>query len=351
MSEQTNPVLMAQAYETWRADGDFGRVYELFPTMPKASVRRKVYGYHEALNEGRIEVPQPVIEGDLADEMDEIDEEEVWQRAIKESQRAQKRHTRPRRISFGHGAICLVFLADPHLGSDGTDYARLDDEIDLILDTPGAYVGLVGDMIDNFIIGRLVQQRINNTPFRITDEWVLVKRVLKKLAPRLIFSVAGNHDNWTQSLTGIDYLREIHQQLNPNIIYHNHDLQCEVVVGGYTWRLRARHKWQGFSIYNATHGTERASKFDKEWDFDIGVAAHTHASGLAREFNNGGRTGLAILCGSYKRIDSYAVAQGFARPNQATAVAVIMDDQGHMLGTSDLEMACKYMKAVYGGEE
>jgi hypothetical protein len=104
--------------------------------------------------------------------------------------------------------------------------------------------------------------------------------------------------------------------------------------------LRLRHRWRGSSYLNATHGIERASREDQ--DLDIGVSAHTHVSGLARTFTTGGCSRIALLCGSYKVIDSYNQQIGGARPNGSTAVCVMLDSRnGTMTGIESLEEAAR----------
>ena len=117
-------------------------------------------------------------------------------------------------------------------------------------------------------------------------------------------------------------------------------------VDGNEFRIRARHSWKGSSIYNDTHGIERASKFDKGGEFDVGIGAHTHSSGLYRQFNNGGHTGHAILCGSYKRYDDFADRHGFSKSNESAAVAMVFSEAGAW-GTNDLEIAADYMRTMY----
>ena len=335
-------------YEMREAEGlQWSRIYDKFPEVPPASLRRI---YHtERRERGELqdkrEAPSPRIEGITPEE--EIDEDAIWQTALRVSERRQRREwlKQQQTIEFDHGPVALVFMADLHLGSDGVDYARLDSDIDAILNTPGMYVVLAGDHLDNFIIGRL-QRIMNGAEFNITEQWVMVKMVMRRLAPRLVASVAGNHGLWTYALTNVDYLQEIHKTLNPNILYQKYDMPVTVSVGGCERVIRVRHKWKGHSQYNPTHAIEKASMFDKGRAFDIGVAAHTHVSGLVREFNNGGQTGLAIQCGSYKRFDGYAEEVGFPQANEAIAVTAILDE-GRMWGTNDLVVATEYMRAVY----
>jgi hypothetical protein len=296
--------------------------------------------------------PLPTITGHTAKDEVTIDEGAVWAQAIELANRhkeSQGKEDRIGRLEWETGPVAIVTMADLHLGSYGTDYEWLDRDISLILGTPGMYVVLNGDLIDGFIIGRLQELRKSEAPFTIGDEWALVRRVLRRLAPRLVASCSGNHDLWTVATSGIDYLADVHSQLNAGILYHKYDLRFDVRVGKTVVKWRVRHAWPGHSQYNPVHGITKQSKFDKGVEFDVGVGAHTHASGLFQEFNNGGKTGYAILCGSYKLHDRYKEARGFPDPNDATAVTTIIHEDGFIHGSSDLEGCCNLMKMYYAG--
>lgn len=357
MNEPKHETLKPQALELYNRDGNFERVYPLFDGtgMKQPSIRRMVYDYRDRLGrEGdpayRPPAPGVLIENAAAPATEAIDEEAVWRRAVEESRKAREQLARQRagRLAWDYGAVCLVFMADTHLGGTGVDYEAIDRDIDLVLGTPGAYIVAVGDLLDNFIIGKLMALQME-TPFTIDAQWALVRRMLRRMAPRLVASVGGNHDNWTRLLGGVDYFRDVHEAVvGRHILMGRNELRCTAAVGEAEFPLKIRHKWRGFSMYNPTHAAERDAKFNSGYPWRIGVSAHTHTGGYVREFNRGGQTALAVQCGTYKRIDEYADVNDFPEPNEAAAVAVILDDRGGMMGTSNLGMAARYMTAVYG---
>ena len=336
-----------KAYAAYIDAGNFAPVYAMFPDMPRPSLRRLIYEHRHALDNQahRNAPPTPTI--DIPDD-EPPDAATIWKRAVDISERKLARPPTGATLSFPYGPVCVVFSADWHLGSEGTDYARLEDELGLIADTPGMYAGFVGDALDNFILGKLLSLRLN-TPFRITEEWAMVRYALEMVGDKLLFAVGGNHDAWTARAAGIDYLADVIERV-AHVPYDADELALTVRVGAASYTIRARHKWRYNSIYNATHGIEQASRLDKGRGFDVGVGAHTHASGLCREFNNGGHTALAVLCGAYKRIDEFAVQMGFPGPNEATAVAVVFTEAG-LWGTSNLRLAADYMSVMYGGDD
>jgi len=160
--------------------------------------------------------------------------------------------------------------------------------------------------------------------------------------------VGGNHDFWAKLLTGVAYFQEVLRDINPAVIYDHHQLDLTVHVGECKFNGMLRHKWRGSSIYNPTHGQERALRWEGG-EIDFADGAHTHVSGVARGFNIGERSCMAIQIGAYKRIDAYAEQEGFPTANNSTGVAVVFDDEtGTMTGFESLEFASRFMRSIYG---
>lgn len=291
--------------------------------------------------------PQPTVSGYTARMDPARAEQDAYERAIRaQSRTASTVDTKSRQVvSFPHGPVALTFVGDVHFGNSATDYQRAFDEAELIASTPGMYAVTCGDILDQFVIGRLAAARFN-APLSIQDEWHLVKRWLRILAPKLRVSVAGNHDNWAQTLTGVDFFREVLGSIAPDCLYDTDDCRFTWRVGDAEKNVRVRHKWSGSSIYNPTHAIERAAKWDQ--DFDIGVGAHTHTGGFSRDATAGGRHILAVQTGAYKRNDAYMRQEGFALPNNSTAVAVVLTDKGELQGFNSLKIAADYMRLKWG---
>jgi hypothetical protein len=276
---------------------------------------------------------------------------DVWERAVAAwSETAERERMRQAQtLTFPGPVVTLAFLADQHVGGSGVDYPRLMAEARLIRETPGMYAATVGDVVDNFVAPKLLALR-TGTRLTIPDEAVLARMYLRVLAPKLVAAVAGNHEHWTRQLSGHDYFADVLASVSGRCLYDPHDLRVTVRVGDFERRLRLRHKWRGSSYLNALHGIMRASREDQ--DFDIGVAAHTHVSGLAGTFTTGGQSRIALLCGSYKRVDHFAQQIGVARPNGSTAVCVMLDARnGTMTGIESLDEAARLTRLALADAE
>ena len=235
----------------------------------------------------------------------------VLERSIERFNRLRDSMNRQRNqtIRFPNRPIAIAFAADNHIGNDGVDYERMFSEAELIADTENMYAINLGDLADNFIVQKLLSLRMF-TSTTIPEEWTLVQHYVHFLGPSLLAVVGGNHDGWTKAIAGVDQLQNILAYLRPDLLYHSDELLVNIQVGPLSVPARLRHKWRYSSVLNPTHGIERTYERDQAKRFLLGVGAHTHISGLSRQFNAGGQTGLAVICGAYKIYDPFAVRLG-----------------------------------------
>jgi hypothetical protein len=321
--------------------GRYTHTVGTYPTQGEAEAARDKF--IEELNKPKVETAEYSVQGVTAIEMPDF--ESAFQRATEAFRQKSLRALRKagQRIDINTPRACFVFVADQHIGSPGTDIERVFEEAKLIASMRNTYPVTLGDIAENAIIQKLLHLNMNN-PISITDGWIMFEKYMEILGPKAI--VGGNHDNdWTQNTTGMDYPRHMAARYAPNALYDTDDCRLVISVQGVEFPTRIRHKWKGTSIYNPTHGPERGQKWDQ--DFVLGVSAHIHTCGVARQFNAGGRHGLAVLCGSYKTLDSYASEQGFPKPNGSTAVAVLFDAESEtMTGFESLQLAAEFMEKV-----
>lgn len=107
----------------------------------------------------------------------------------------------------------LTFQADLHIGASTTCYDRMQQEAELIVNTPNSYLIIVGDLINAFYFNPAQFEDINQTPEQIEYARAYVKYVAD--AGRLLAVWTGNHDQWVKKmgfnpfryiLEGIKYL-------------------------------------------------------------------------------------------------------------------------------------------------
>jgi len=291
---------------------------------------------------GRPQPPEPDVNGATAGT--DFDPERAIQEQARRFKQKHRRAQKKRRqtIRFDTGPIMIAFVGDQHLGNAGTDVERVFEEQKTIMQTPGAYAWIMGDVVDNFIVGRLKEQNMKpGAP--IWEQWQLAQEYLDRWEDRIVAFVGGNHGAWTMQQTQIDYRRDV---CPDGVLFDGDDVKAEVSVGSASYDVWARHKWKGNSIYNQTHGQERAARFNDP-GHDLYVGAHTHEGALYREMIHEGQRKAAVQIGTYKVHDDYARASGFPPSDMSTACAVILHDDGSMHGMADLDAAKRYMQAVY----
>lgn len=288
--------------------------------------------------------PSPEITGVTAGERPDIDA--IRQRAEAQYAAVAKTHERRKHqhLHFTHAPLCLVVCADQHFGAPGVDIRRIFEEQQAIMRTPGTYVLLGGDTVDNMIVGRLMSQQMFTSTTQ-EESWALAEDYVRRFEDRIVGAVSGNHTQWTTKMLGVDYDRQI---VRDAALYDTDDLLVTVHAGPHELLLRLRHKWSGNSIYNPTHGIERAARFDSSRP-DVYIGCHVHKGAMAREFVLDARRKLAMLAGTYKMVDSYARTEGFPANDASTAVALVIHADGSYFGTGNLYAALNYMRAIYRG--
>ncbi len=246
-------------------------------------------------------------------------------------------------VRFDYGPVAIFFVGDQHIGNAGTDIERMFDEQETILSTPGAYVVLTGDTIDNFIVGKLLMENAKDS-LAIQKQWDLAKHYIEAFGDRLIGVNSGNHNQWATKLMGVDYDR----QITPNgVLYDADEINFTVAIGdGHSVRILVRHKWRGNSLYNPTHAIERAARFDSSRP-DVFVGAHVHQGATAREFTLDCKRKLALMSSSYKVYDGYQRQEGFTNNDASTAVGLVIESDGSFWGTSNLSAIQRYLSAIY----
>ena len=333
----------------WR-DGMTWRQVEDELGMPRAKFRSQARRYRDG-HQDEFETEPPVIDGVRASDL-QPDPERAFERLQQdfENLRLLDDIRRRQRLTFKQDVIALAWSADWHVGAQGTNYKRLRSDLELIRDTPGMYLVLGGDLIDNFIIGKLRQVR-NDARASIPDEWAVIRMLLQIAAEKTVITVEGNHDRWTKLLCGVDYFADVMRDILGTALYDPFEVRTHIDVGG--WKdiiLCARHKWRGCSQYSSTHAIEKSEKFGPS--FHIGMGAHTHPMGQVRQFeahiNERTVTGLSLMCGSYKELDPYPRQMGMPESgNESATVVAVIDSRNHALfGLNNLECAARWMEDV-----
>lgn len=239
------------------------------------------------------------------------------------------------------GSICIVALGDTHIGK-GLNIEKLLSDLEIIANTDGMYVVLMGDYADNFVNGSWCMNMALIEGITPREQNALTDYIIGKIAHKIIGILTGNHNDWS-TVGDWNPLMNILEKYNYNGFYGTNRLDIELEHNNNVYKIRMMHNWPGRSITNPTYGIEKSCKIDS---FDIGIAAHTHEGALYREFTHENKKRIAVKVGSYK-VDDYAYNLGYTYDGMLqgeAAVPIIIMPNGRIGSAPNLEMAAQLLK-------
>ena len=238
----------------------------------------------------------------------------------------------------------IAYFSDLHLGDPATDYRAILADAELVESNPRLWAGYHGDGLNSWLLGKLqTLQRSEIVPY--DQEIAAFADWLRMVGPSLLWVVAGNHDNWTAMLTGIDLPRTLLK--NVRVLYDRYEVTFLLEWGSNSLNYKVRHKWKYNSIFNVTHSIEVGWQRGDS-DFDIGLGGHTHIGTVERPFFRHGNLKRAILTGTYKILPtggSFGKELGLASPMGTGCGAHVFDGQD-ITFCDNLEKAVKLIERL-----
>jgi hypothetical protein len=244
-----------------------------------------------------------------------------------------------------NGPFGVAWLGDPHMDSPGCNWRLLRRDIDIIKTTPGLFAANCGDSLDNWW-GRLIT--LKGRSF-VTDEeaWRLVEWLIAEIGEdRWLLWLLGNHD--TKNEAG-----HLWKRLCGNLI-HMDDWQarfCLVPPNGRECRIWAAHSFPGHSMWNKTHGGQRAAAMS-------GAIAHLYIQGhhhewqlMSTEEPQRHVVYWAAKARGYKFADDYGEHHGYFPQSEGATVVSIIDPEaeteaGFLHCFADLALAADYLTFI-----
>lgn len=204
----------------------------------------------------------------------------------------------------------VTFMADLHIGGAETDYKRIEEEIELIINTSGSYLMLLGDLIDAFFFNPAEFEDIEQIQEQVEYARSLVRYVAEH--KKLLAVWTGNHDMWVKK-SGFDPMRYILDGVE-TYYFHGVGYVKAVIANQQAYNITGNHMFKGNSMYNNSHPQRRAMN-EVAHGSDIVVSGHWHTKGISQQpFQSfGGESQIAtmIALGTYKASDEYTRTYGF----------------------------------------
>lgn len=229
--------------------------------------------------------------------------------------------------------IVLCFPSDWHIGSQGTDLARIREDIQLMVAHPRVFCALGGDPVDNFILEKMGSAARSQVA-QVHVQWRLFRYLVNMLyeSGSLLWVSAGNHDAWTVKAAGIDGVLSALAGLH--VCYTGEGGFVHLTVGQQKYVIYRKHKPTRFnSQYNPLHFLKQMLRMGTPIEFDIGVSEHFHQADFeVFEYRPGSKIDrVLIACGSYKVKDPYAEDLAFYGGGYGVPSVILYPDRRKML--------------------
>lgn len=215
-------------------------------------------------------------------------------------------------ISFNEEPI-INFMGDLHIGSPETDYQRINNEVEIISQTPNSYLMVLGDTVDGFFFNPAQFEQVEQAP----EQFEYINSIFTKLGKekKLLVAWSGDHCDWAKK-SGANPYAEFSQKFDA---YYMHGVgYVTLKVGDINYKLAGAHRLPGFSMYNNSHAEMRLSK--EVQGADIYLAGHTHAKGYVQQeiqqFGGDSRLVNFISLGPYKSSDDFSRKRGFVEKTE-----------------------------------
>ena len=216
------------------------------------------------------------------------------------------------------GPIGIVHFGDPHVDDDGTDWAALERDIQLVRETEGLYAANIGDTTNNWVgrLGRLYGQQATSAK----QAWILAEWFIKSLSGYWLYMIGGNHDAWSGEGDPLHFITSQTQAL-----YEPSEARIGLQFpNGKELVINARHDFAGGSMWNPTHGPMKAAQLGVR--DDIVICGHKHKSGYSPlKDPESGKVMHCLQVASYKRYDRYAREKGFRDQSLSPCVVTIIN--------------------------
>lgn len=166
--------------------------------------------------------------------------------------------------------ISIVPIFDVHFGNNGHRARKFKHYLKWIEETPGLYVVLGGDIMENALDdGRGMSYDQNYNPQSQLD---ILTEMLAPIAHRILCSFPGNHEWRTYKKAGIDPAKLLADRLD--IPYHSGPVLLNLLAGDHKYRLYAQH---GFTRPGTKGGQLNSAMKPTKWiEADIFLSGHTH---------------------------------------------------------------------------
>jgi hypothetical protein len=253
-----------------------------------------------------------------------------WRDSIKVVQSLQKlrgdaswsQKTAKIRVGDGSAPIAIMCLSDMHIGSVATDYDLFIKLTDLILNTPGLYVAIVGDEVEwacrlRSVAEVCAQVLDPSLQLEFIEQW------LDEILHKVLFSTWSNHStDRSEQMIGTCPVKNILAKKAPFFSGIGH---AEILVGKEIYWMAVSHRFKGVTQTDSTAGCKRYMRV--EWtQAEIAMQGDCHRAGVS-VYNEGSRNLVAISSGALNVNSSYAARNFSLFTSPAMPIVQLFPDE------------------------
>lgn len=201
----------------------------------------------------------------------------------------------------GKAPVCILPWSDLHWGGRGVDYKIFRKMTEEILETPGLYIALVGDLVEFAIklrsVAEVCAQLVGpDKQVQFLENW------LDEIKPKLICASWGNHDfERSEKQEGVSIVKKM---LAQRTIVFDGIAHADIRVGKQVYRFAISHRFRGNSYMNTTHAGARYMRFQGH-DREIAIMGDIHQPAFS-QFFDGPVKRLSMVAGTLNVASSYA---------------------------------------------
>ena len=237
-----------------------------------------------------------------------------------------------------------VWLCDLHLGSGDTDHDLWQEHFETIMRTPGVYVTLGSNLIDNAIPSQFPDGMLQNI-INPEEQVLLMRGYVQELdgAGKVLGAIVSPcHEGWTWKKAGQDINRLLFGYDGRKFPVLENGSRLDVVVNNFSYREALYHQIGPFnSNLNRNNGTQRMRQLQHS-SADIVKKAHHHTAEAMMNFCDKGdemRPVCYISGGCYKLDDQWAGGKGYVKGEPGGQAVRLYHDQKRMLPYLDFQTA------------
>lgn len=242
-------------------------------------------------------------------------------------------------VSLPAEPCAITFISDQHISIGNTvDLKAMRADAELVAETEGCYAVLGGDGCDNHIKHRAAVLAARSQP---QEQYELFEWYLSIFAHRVLVAISGNHDLWTDQISGLDVMGSLCKR--QRVCYAPDEAFLKLVVGEQPYSVGIRHQYRMNSSINETHAVKAWFRYG-EHNWDIGCVGHNHL-GCIEPFTAHGIERWACRPGSYQITSAYSRQFGYNSTTPTCPTFVLSPSERRIVGFHRLQDGIEFLKA------